>query len=396
MTRHRGLSLASILTVVMSLALGSTGCAALAPSIPLGTAAASQAADVAQPASSAGASADGSGSGEAVAVPPVPKVAASARALKQQLGIQLYWHTSGTTTQVDSAAAKVLDYIVGLGANTVSLTFPMYTDGVRPTEVYGVSGSTPSPATLDLVIKAAQARGLRVMLRPLIDETNILDSEGDWRGTIEPPSTSAWFTSYRRFLTPYLQLAQHDAVNYFDIGVELDSLVFDGSEWTHLDDYAAGIYHGEIDYADNWSDWQLAESYAPAAHIGVDAYPEVDLPDGASVSELTTAWENWLEHRSSSVLQNTVIQEVGIAAASGAYHHPAAFAKHGKTLTTSIQVDWFDAACDAARSLDMSGVYFWDVDSFAEPSQGATSDAGSFIGRGDQAIKACFSSGWSD
>ena len=51
-------------------------------------------------------------------------------------------------------------YIVRLGANSVALPFPIYTNGVHPTEVYGVSGSIPSPATLDLVIKAAQARGL--------------------------------------------------------------------------------------------------------------------------------------------------------------------------------------------------------------------------------------------
>lgn len=395
MTTRSGFATASAIFLA-SLVLCTTGCAALAPSIPLGTPPGSDAAGATPNGSASVGSAGGHRTAPAVPVPPVTKVSAATRDLTQQLGIQLYWHTSGTTAQVDSAAAKVLNYIVSLGANTVSLTFPIYTNGVHPTEVYGVAGSTPSPATLGLVIKAAQARGLRVMLRPLIDETNIIDSAGDWRGSIEPPSTSDWFSSYRQFLTPYLDLAQQDSVNYFDIGVELDSLVFQSSDWADLDTYAAGIYHGEIDYADNWSDWQLAESYAPATHMGVDAYPDVDLPDDASVSELTTAWEDWLEHRSSSVLENTVLQEVGIAAASGSYHHPAAFGEAGSTLVTSIQVNWFTAACDAARSLNMPGIYFWDVDSFAEPSSGATSDAGSFIGRGDQAIKTCFASGWSN
>jgi hypothetical protein len=386
-TRHGRRSTASILLFATVL-FATSACAALAPSIPLGTPAAG--------ASTAGAAGDdGSGSpAPSATVVPVAKVSAATRAVTQQLGIQLYWHTTGTTTQVDSAAAKVLDYIVGLGANSVSLTFPIYVDGPRPTRVYGVSGSTPSPATLDLVIRAAQARGLRVMLRPLIDETNLTDSEGDWRGSLEPPSVSGWFDSYRRFLTPYLQVAQKDSVNYFDIGVELDSLVYHSTEWSSLDAYAAGIFHGEIDYADNWSSWQQDGSYAPAAHMAVDAYPDVDLPDDASVSSLTNAWEDWLEHRSSSVLQDTVLQEVGIAAGSGAYHRPSAFAKVGSTVIPSIQVNWFDAACDAAKSLDMPGIYYWDVDSFADPSKGATSDQGSFIGRGDQAIKACFANGW--
>ncbi len=376
-------------------ALGASGCAQLAPSIPVGTP---------QAGVGAGGSATQSGSATAKAGAsaraqtsqnPVAEVSAAAKATTQQLGIQVYWHTSGTTEQVESAAAKVLNYVVGLGANSVALTFPIYTDGVHPTEVYGVSGSTPSPATLDLVIKAAQARGLRVMVRPLIDETNIMDEAGDWRGSIKPKSVSTWFASYQSFITPYLRLAQRDSTNFFDLGVELDSLVSYQTEWNELDAYAAGIYHGELDYGDNWSSWQEGGSYQPAAHIGVDAYPDVDLSDDASVAELTTAWEDWLEHRSSSTLRNTVMQEVGIAAASGSYHHPAAWAEAGHTPVTSIQINWFTAACDAAQSLGMPGIYFWDVDSYAEPSQGATSDTGAFIGRGDQAIKACFASGWS-
>lgn len=381
--------------VALALALGTSGCATLAPSIPVGTpqagVGASGSAGSASGSASTSAGAETRG-GETQS--PVAKVSATAKAATQQLGIQVYWHTSGTTEQVDSAAAKVLDYVVGLGANTVALTFPIYTDGVHPTKVYAVSGSTPSPATLDLVIKAAQARGLRVMLRPLIDETNIMDDSGDWRGTIEPKSVSSWFAGYQSFITPYLRLAQQDSTDYFDLGVELDSLVSYRSEWKELDSYAAGIYHGELDYGDNWTSWQEGGSYAPAAHVGVDAYPDVNLSDEASVAQLTTAWENWLEHRSSSVLQNTVIQEVGIAAAAGSYHHPAAWSEAGGTPITSIQVNWFTAACDAAQSLDMPGIYFWDVDSYAEPAEGATSNTGAFIGRGDKAIKACFAHGW--
>ena len=394
MTRRHRRSRASVLIVAMSFVLGTAGCTALAPSIPLGTPPRGDAAPATSSAPASGGSATGHAPAPVISTPAVNGVSQSKRAVTQQLGIQVYWHTSGTTEQVDSAAAKVLDYIVGLGANSVALSFPVYTNGVDPTEVYGVSGSTPSPATLGLVIKAAQARGLRVMLRPLFDETNIDDRKGDWRGTIEPPSVSGWFASYRQFLTPYFQLAQQDSVNYFDIGVELDSLVIDNSEWSSLDEYAAGIYHGEIDYSDNWSDWLLAQSPEPAANIGVDAYPDLDLPNDTSVSELTTAWEKWLEQRSYSVLENTVIQEVGIEAADGAYYHPAAFDDTGSELNSSIQINWFDAACGAARSLDMPGIYFWDVDSYAEPALGPTAQAGSFIGRGDQAIKACFASSW--
>ncbi|HTJ69785.1 MAG TPA: hypothetical protein VL551_19770 [Actinospica sp.] len=373
-----------ILATVLTLLLA--GCATLAPSIPVGNA----------PTSAASTTASQSAQATATATLSVTKVSAAAQARAQQLGIQVYWHTNGTTTQVESAATKVLDYVVGLGANSVGLTFPIYTDGQHPTKVYGVTGSTPSPATLDLVIKAAQARGLRVMLRPLIDETNLKTSANAWRGTIDPPSVSGWFASYRTFLTPYLQLAQQDSVNYFDVGVELVSLDYQSTQWGKFDTYAAGIYHGELDYSDNWTSWQNGGSYAPASNIGVDAYPDTDLTDGASVGKITDTWETWLEHRSSSVLEKTVLQEVGISAAHDAYQHPAAWGSTSTTPKTSIQVNWFAGACAAAQALQVAGIYFWDVDSYAEPAAGATSDTGSFIGRGDQSIKACFASGWSE
>lgn len=370
------------------------GCAQLVPTVPTGSPPATSAAGAGR--SSAGAPGP---AGQATAPPaPIPHVSAAAQALDRQLGVQIYWHTPGTARQIAATAAPLLDYAVSLGANSVSLSFPIFTDGAHPTKVYPEAASTPTPAELDVVVKAAQARGLRVMLRPLIDESNIVDAKGDWRGTIEPHSVSAWFAGYRSVLAPYLALAQSDSVNYFVIGAELDSLVGDTSQWKALDQAAAAQFTGEIDYADNWSSWQEGESYAPAANIGVDAYPDLTEPDSASVGKLTSAWEAWLEKRSDTTLQHTVMQEVGISAVAGSYTHPALTVPAGKSVTAipSIQANWFSAACAAAQSLDMPGVYFWSVDSNAVPAKGATSDVNTFIGRGDQAIKACFSSGWSD
>jgi hypothetical protein len=369
-----------------------TGCAQLVPSIPTGSPSASSSVGAAASAGTLG-SAGRTSAGPA----PIVHVSPAAQALKQQLGVQIYWHTPGSAQQIAATAAPLLDYAVSLGANSVSLSFPIFTDGVHPTKVYTVAGSTPTPAELDVVIKAAQARGLRVMLRPLIDEANIVDSNGDWRGTIEPRSVSGWFAGYQTVLEPYLRLARSDSVDYFVIGAELDSLVGDRSQWKTLGQAAAEAFSGEIDYADNWSTWQEGGSYAPAANMGLDAYPDLDEPDSASVGKLTDAWEAWLEKRSDTTLKHTVMQEVGISATAGSYKHPAATVPAGKTVTPdpSIQANWFSAACAAAQSLDMPGIYFWSVDSNAHPAEGATSDVNTFIGRGDQAIKACFRTGWS-
>jgi glycosyl hydrolase family 113 len=384
----------SLVVSLVAAVVSTSACAALVPSVPVG-----------QPVSTGGVqipgatgSAQGSSPSAAATTPtqlPAIKVSPAAKAIKAQLGVQVYWHTMGAPSDVRTAADKVLNYIVGLGANSVGLTFPIFTDGVHPTRVYTVSDSTPDPATLNIVIAEAQARGLRVTLRPLIDETNIKDSKGDWRGTIQPVNMTTWFSSYWSVLQPYVQLAQQTGVNSFVMGTELNSLVYQKSHWQTIDAAAAQIYSGERDYADNWDIWMSGGSYSPAPSIGVDAYPDLNLADDASVTQLTNAWTQWLHDRSTTTLTKTVMQEVGIAAASGAYHHPALWATTGETVVPSIQINWFAAACASARSLHMAGIYFWDVDSYADPANPNLSDAGSIIGHGDQSIKSCFSAAWS-
>ena len=72
----------------------------------------------------------------------------------------------------------------------------------------------------------------------------------------------------------------------------------------------------------------------------------------------------------------------------------ARWSKAGDRIDVPIQAKWFTAACQSARALGLPGIYFWDVDSYADPANASTDGSGSFIGRGDQSIKACFAQGW--
>ncbi len=177
------------------------GCGGIAPSIPPGndwTVAA------------------GASNPAGTAVPPhtpagptqIRKVSVARRALTATLGIQVYWDSTGTRAEMAADANRIFNYVVDLGANSVGINFSFYTDGVYPTRVYGVRGSTPNPATLSMVIASARRHGLQVLVRPLLSEKNIMDSRGDWRGSIQPPSVTGWFHSYYEFLKPYFAAAQ--------------------------------------------------------------------------------------------------------------------------------------------------------------------------------------------
>jgi len=364
-----------------------SGCGAIAPSIPPGndwTVAA------------------GASNPAGTAVPPrttagralIRNVSAERSALTATLGIQVYWNSTGTPAEMAADADRIFNYVVGLGANSVGINFAFYTDGVYPTRVYGVRGSTPSPATIAMVIANARRHGLRVLVRPLLNEKNIVDSRGDWRGSIEPPSVIGWFHSYWEFLKPYFAAAQRSGATIFNVGDELDSLAPDKYEWTAFEAAAAKLFTGQLEYAVNYGRWQTYPAYEPVPDASVDAYPQLGLGDSASVRELTAAWVNWLHNQPAPVLRRTVLQEVGIAGISGAYREPAKTAPSGATLDVAVQDKWFASACAAAKQTDMAGIYFYDVNSTDHPANAGGYSAGSFIGRGDSVIKTCFASGW--
>lgn len=377
----------------LSALAGALGCAAIClgacSALPASPAGAQGASGPGSPGSAGGAA--GTGPGAAKAPLPVPHVASRWRPGQFQGGIQLYWHTSGTASQMEQDAARCLNYIVSLGANSVGITFPIYTDGTEPTHVYA-GASTPSTASLSVVLAAARARGLRVTLRPEIDEANIAAAgNGAWRGTIKPPDTAAWFASYDQFLVGYARLAHRYAVNELVAGTELFSLQAYTSQWERLQSQirAAG-YAGVISYAINWNNW----SYVPFSSLGLDAYPSVNLGDNATVAQLTAQLERWLDQRPFSVRTRLTIQEAGIAALSGAYAHPWYWGTAGGTVNPGVQAHWFSAVCDAAKAAHVQGLYYWMLDSYTNPAQPDPDEAlSSWLGRpGEQSIKSCFQS----
>jgi len=322
-----------------------------------------------------------------------PPVLAAAKANSAQLGVQIFWHDVNDAWSVQNNAGRLLDYTVSLGANSVGISFPIYTDGVRPTRVYTKDGTTPTPESLQALIKAAKARGLRVLIRPLLDEKNIATAPGAWRGSIEPRNMAGWFDSYLAAITPFLSSSQAAGADTFVVGAELDSLVGQATQWTKVLTAAAGTFHGQLSYADNWGAWATGRPGVAGAVPGLDAYPQLHLGDSATVPALTDAWANWFKKRPAE-LTSTVVQEVGIAATPGAYKLPAGWASTGQRVDPQIQAKWFAAACGAVKALGMPGIYFWNLDAWAEPAKASTYEPGSFIGRGDAAIKECFASGW--
>lgn len=314
-----------------------------------------------------------------------------------QKGVQLYWHHNAQPFDAEATtelAARQLDYIVGLGANSVGISFPLYVDGATPTTAYADLVETPSPEELDIVLGAAKERGLRVVVRPLIDEANIAaEKKGAWRGSIQPENIDEWFVQYSDLLVQYApHLIAHDVDEYV-VGVELFSLQDETEQWQRVQhNIRAAGYTGQLSYALNWD--QSADQ-VPFETLGVDLYPAVDLPDSASTAELTSALSSWLNRQSSEVRRKMTVQEVGIAALSGVYAHPWQWGTGTRTdtLNLAVQEKWFAAACTAAKDTETNGTYYWMLDKYEDPTvvNAAAQLPKSFVGRpAEDAIRDCF------
>ncbi|MFC7596068.1 hypothetical protein ACFQU3_12160 [Terrabacter sp. GCM10028922] len=306
-------------------------------------------------------------------------------ALKWQNGIQVYLHEVAATREPDHTVG-ILDYVVSLGANSIGLSFPIYTDGARPTRVEG-GAETPSPQRVKGIVEQAHERGLRVMLRPIIDEKNIAATKGEWRGSIRPVDTAAWFDSYADTISAYFGTDADE----FVLAAELTSLKDEAREWAKLEARARKGFPGQLSYAFNWD-----AGLVKASHIdvfGLDLYFPIKLGDDATVAQLADGLRRAIEGQPAEVRERLVVQEVGIPALSGMYEIPWDWGSQGRVIKEEIQGNWFAAACQAVHEVEGRGIYYWMLDSNVDPLtvQPASQPAGSFIGRlGERSIKACF------
>ena len=341
---------------------------------------------------------DARGNVNSRALTTVPAVAKPWHRGLRQLGIQVYWtaNTHDSAAVVRAKARRIINYAIGLNANSMAVTFPFYTYGITSDTVYAGPTTTPSPAHIAIFLSEAARSHIRVTLRPILNE-NVLVAQNPiaWRGTIDPPNRTAWFRSYRTLLMRYAKVAESGHAASFVIGTELNSLEGDPN-WPGLIRAIKSVYRGELIYDENFTEFAAHDTNLPLSTFGVDAYPRFALSDSASVDELAHAWANWLGAHTLTVRRRAILSEVGIDAVAGSYSDPGAWL----TTTTApidlrVQTNWYKAVCEAATTEHIGGIYWWEASFDANPAHPGPyqSDRLTFLGRPAQhVIRNCFAS----
>lgn len=325
-----------------------------------------------------------------------PRVASPWQPGRPQLGVQVYWgdNPSDGLDVVRSKARRVLDHVVGLEANSVVISFPFFSPTITSSRVE-TDGRTPSPERMAVLLEEVDRAGLRATLRPLLDETDLVEHDGRaWRGNLEPADRDAWYASYQAFLDPYLRLAQATGVETVVLGAELNALQGD-PRWADLVRRSRELYSGELGYSATWNAYEDAVDGVPVDVVGVDAYPVLDLTSTSDEAEIAAAFGEWLDGLgpAGQRLDTLMLDELGGAAESRLFDNPAVANTPGTRLDQDIQRRWFAAACAAARERHVAGLNWWRIDFDTDPAAARPllDRHDSFLGRpAEQAMRACF------
>ncbi len=324
----------------------------------------------------------------------VLKVAKPWRSGMRQLGIDIYWVANPVDTAaiIRAKARRIINYAVSLHANSISVSFPFYTYGVRSDAVYRSKKTTPSPQDIAIFLAEARKSQIRTMLRPILNE-DVLYKDHAWRGSIAPAHPAAWFTSYRKLLLPYARVSAAGHLRTFVVGTELNSLET-SSHWPALIRAIKNVYRGQLAYDENTDDFQHHDDHLPLATFGVDAWPRFQLPDSATVTQLAAAWSRWLGTHTLAVRRRAILTEVGIRAMAGAYRFPAKWNGIGTPkIVTRVQTYWYRALCTAVVRKHIGGIYWWEVSFDADPAHPKLwwTDPFTFVGRPAQGVVSkCF------
>jgi hypothetical protein len=183
---------------------------------------------------------------------------------------------------------SALDELQALGVNAISLVVPRTTPDVRSASFGRRADVTPSDAAVVEAIRQARARGMRVMLLPILFVEHL--EEGEWRGTLAPDDWDAWFQRYEALILDYARMAQAEGVELFCVGSELVSSEHLEQHWRALIAKVRRIYQGGLFYSANWDHYQGIGFLDALDYSGVNAYYQLTEESRPTVQDLVQAW----------------------------------------------------------------------------------------------------------
>lgn len=177
------------------------------------------------------------------------------------------------------------------GLDTVSVD--VWWDVDAATQSHVAPGSlTITDATLISTIRAAKARGLKVVMTPKVWCPHCRRA---WSGVLRPANVDSFFREYRVMVDKYAEIAQQEGVWLYMLGREMNTLQAMTNDWRAVARDVRHRYHGLVSYD---IDWSTFVGYAPLVQfwdavdvVSVSAYFPLSDAARPSITDLRAAWD---------------------------------------------------------------------------------------------------------
>ena len=201
-------------------------------------------------------------------------------------GMALQLHTNDPACPFET----YVEEIARTGANTICFVVSAQQENCGSTSIFMDQRRTPPVARIRSLMRLARARGLRVVLMPIILLENA--REGEWRGRISPANANwqDWWEDYGNYIMHYARLAQLEKAEVFMIGSELISTESQTDRWQELIRRVRKAYKGRVSYSANWDHYTSIKWWQDLDIIGMTTYYDLTGGKEPTVERLTEAW----------------------------------------------------------------------------------------------------------
>ncbi|MBN2217129.1 MAG: hypothetical protein JW719_07115 [Pirellulales bacterium] len=263
-----------------------------------------------------------------------------------------------------AAPERSLERLAATGTRWIALSFAAHVASKQSTEIdFGAAnGSMVSDEEIHRAIGLARARGMKIMLKPMINSR-----DGAWRAEIRFASDKdwdAWWNHYEAFLLHYAKIAADAKCEMLCVGCEMRSMEPFADRWRQVIAKTRRIYSGLIVYDANHDDVDKVEWFDAVDVIGVSAYYPVASAGDASLDRMLDGWKpvrTRLRQISRRWDKPVLFAEIGVRSAKGCSATPWDAGRDDRPYDGEEQARFYEAAFQSfAREPWFLGFFWWD------------------------------------
>ncbi len=291
---------------------------------------------------------------------------------------------AGLDRDVFSSAGsdESIDHLATTGTNWVAVNLYWYQDNRSSTIIRPDAEKTASDESLIHLINYMHGKGMKVMLKPLIEAR-----DGTRRSRFFPINWEAWFRNYEQFILHYAELAEQKGADLLCIGCEYPQYHNKQETfWVPIIEKIRGAYSGPLTYAarhNRRGAYKKVHFWDLLDYIGIDAYFAISGRTKNSVRRMSKGWrerisklEKWRQAAGHG--KPVLFTKLGATSVTGGARKPWLYEQFGEP-NWEEQANYYEAFFKSFENRKwLHGVFWWWWDNPSTPDSIVKGESGQY------------------